>query len=54
LLREKLEKLAEADVRSAYGENVQRPEIGTISGEIYDETIRWVESVADFYSLFSN
>jgi hypothetical protein len=51
LLREELEKLAEFDIRSAHGENVERPEIGTVSREIYEETIRWMESSSDFDSF---
>jgi hypothetical protein len=54
LLREKLEKVAEADIRSAYAESSQRPEIVTIPVEIYDETVNWMESIADFDSLVSN
>jgi len=51
LLRENLEKIAEADIRSAYGEDIQRPKIGMISDELYAETIRWIESPEDLNKL---
>jgi hypothetical protein len=38
LLRLKLEKIAEADIRSAYGE---------VSPQVYEETVRWLEFIAD-------
>jgi hypothetical protein len=47
VLRLKLEKIAEADIRSAYGEFVMYPEVGEISAQVYEETIRWLEFLAD-------
>jgi hypothetical protein len=46
LLRLKLEKIAEADIRSAYGEFVQYPEVGEVSPQVYEETVRWLEFIA--------
>ena len=46
VLRLKLEKIAEADIRSAYGEFVQYPEVGEISAQVYEETVRWLEFIA--------
>jgi hypothetical protein len=43
-----LEKIAEADIRSAYGEFVMYPEVSEISAQIYEETIRWLEFIAGF------
>ncbi len=40
MLRLKFEKIAEADIRSAYGEFVQYPEGGEISAQVYAETVR--------------
>jgi hypothetical protein len=47
LLRLKLEKIAEADIRSAYGEFVQYPEVGEVSAQVYKEAVRWLEFMAD-------
>jgi hypothetical protein len=47
VLRLKLEKIAEADIRSAYGEFVMYPEVGEISAQLYEETVRWLEFLAD-------
>jgi hypothetical protein len=46
LLRLKLEKIAEADIRSAYGEFVQYPEVGEVCPQVYEETVRWLEFIA--------
>jgi hypothetical protein len=58
LVRERPEKVAEADVRSAYirsnGENGQRPEIDMTPDEIDEETIRWMDSISDFASMPSD
>jgi hypothetical protein len=47
LLRLKLEKIAEADIRSAYGDFVQYPEVDEVSPQVYEETVRWLEFIAD-------
>jgi hypothetical protein len=48
LLRETLEKVAEADIRSAHGEQIARPAgIGKISPDIYRETVEWMEHIAN-------
>jgi hypothetical protein len=39
VLRLKLEKIAEAGIRSAYGEFVMYPEVGEISAQVYKEFI---------------
>jgi len=43
VLRLKFEKIAEADIRSAYGEFVQYPEGGEISAQVYAATVHWLE-----------
>ena len=48
VLRLKLEKIAEADIRSAYGEFVMYPEVGEISAQVYKETVPWLEFIAGF------
>jgi hypothetical protein len=52
VLRLKLEKIAEADIWSAYGEFVMYPEVGEISAQVYaqvyKETVRWLEFIAGF------
>jgi hypothetical protein len=47
VLRETLEKVAEADIRSAYGEEIERPKIRSVSPDTYKETVEWMESIAD-------
>ena len=37
VLRLKLEKIAETDIRSAYGEFVMYPKVSEISGQVYEE-----------------
>jgi hypothetical protein len=58
LVWERPEKMAEADVRSAYihaySENGQRPEFEMTPDEMDQETARWMESIADFGSMPSN
>jgi len=51
VLRLKLEKIAEADIRSAYGEFVQYAEVSEISPQVYEETVRWLEFIAGFDGL---
>jgi hypothetical protein len=48
LLRETLEKVAEADIRSAHGEKTERPNLPyNVSPDLYKETVEWMESIAD-------
>lgn len=58
LVRERPEKVAEADVRSAYirshGENGQRLEIDMTPNEIDEEKIRWMDSISDLASMPSD
>jgi hypothetical protein len=51
LLRLKLEKIAEADIRSAYGQFVQYPQVSEISPQLYEETVRWLEFIAGLDAL---
>jgi hypothetical protein len=56
VLGERLKKVAEPDIRAAYirstsGENRKRLEIDITPDEIDEETIRWMESIADFDSM---
>ena len=46
LLRLKLEQIAEADIRSAYGQFFQYPHVSEISPQLYEETVRWLEFIA--------
>jgi len=47
LLRETLERVAEADIRSAFGKEIERPKLCDVSPDIYKETVEWMESIAD-------
>jgi hypothetical protein len=44
-------EVAFPDIRSAYGEFVMYPEVGEISAQVYEETVRWLEFLADLDAL---
>jgi hypothetical protein len=46
VLRLNLEKIAEVDIRSAYGQFVQYPQVSEISPQLNEETVRGLEFIA--------
>jgi hypothetical protein len=47
LLRQDLEKVAEADIRDAHGDKIERPKARSVQPHIYKETVEWMEGIAD-------